>query len=222
MADVKRLLIVDDDPLVRKSYLSFFDKQEWITVAAEARNGLEAVEAYARNLPDLVVMDMQMPVMNGAEACGEICRRWPDACVVMMTAFAEQDLVVAALQAGAAGYLQKDVGGRGLLAGLRQALAGDLPLSGEVRRELVSKVVSSRPPDAPESVHLTEREIDVLRWLAEGMTNGEIAEKLYVSESSVKQYMLAIGTKIGVRSRTGILIRAIRMRIINPFDEQAV
>lgn len=219
MSAVHRVLVVDDDPLVRTSYRSFLSRQEAFEICAEATHGEEGVAAFAEHQPDLVLMDMQMPVLDGVEATREICRRWPDACVVVMTAFVNDDFVVSALEAGAAGYLQKDVGGQGLLIGLRQALAGEMPLSGSVRRELVQRVVDERPRvQAVEEVGLTPRETELLGWLAQGMANQEIAGHMYVSEGSVKQYLLNIGRKLGARSRTGILIRAIQVQVVDPYN----
>src|SRR5215210_5274178 len=184
MDDPARVLVVDDDPLVREAYRAFFGHQGDFVVCGEACNGAEGVEAYRTERPDVVLMDLQMPVMSGLDATRRICTGWPDACVVAMTTFSTSDYVVAALRAGASGYLLKDVGGPGLLEGLRQALAGEMPLSSVVRRELVG-------------------------WLAQGLTNAEIGAQMYVSEGSVKQYLLQVGRKLGVKSRTGILIRSV-------------
>jgi DNA-binding NarL/FixJ family response regulator len=218
MSSPHSLLIADDDPVVREAYRSFFAQQAEFTVVGEARNGAEVIEAYARLLPDVVLMDLQMPGVSGIDATGQLCARWPKACVVAMTTFGTSEYVVAALRAGASGYLLKDVGGPGLLAGLRQALAGDMPLSSSVRRELVSAVVQDRPPllnDGPQ-VALTPREHELLGWLAQGLTNQEIGAQMYVSEGSVKQYLLHIGRKLDVKSRTGILIRAVQLDLVDP------
>ena len=135
-----------------------------------------------------------------------------------MTTFGTSEYVVAALRAGASGYLLKDVGGQALLAGLRQALAGDMPLSSSVRRELVSSVVEERPmaPAEVADVGLTPREHELLGWLAQGLTNHQIGSQMYVSEGSVKQYLLHISRKLGVKSRTGILVRAIQLNVVDP------
>lgn len=218
MSETHRILITDDDPLVREAYRAFFSHQTEFTVCGEARNGAEGVEAYATLLPDIVLMDLQMPVVSGIDATRQICERWPDACVVAMTTFGTSEYVVAALRAGASGYLLKDVGGPGLLAALRQALAGDMPLSGSVRRELVSSVVEDRPKSTADlaDVGLTPREQELLGWLAQGLSNHQIGAQMYVSEGSVKQYLLQIGRKLGVKSRTGILVRAIQVNAVDP------
>ena len=218
MSEPHRVLVIDDDPLVREAYQAFFSHQEEFAVCGEARNGAEGVTAYASLQPDVVLMDLQMPVLSGIDATRQICDRWPEACVVAMTTFGTSEYVVAALRAGASGYLLKDVGGPALLAALRQALAGDMPLSSPVRRELVSSVVQDRSPDpgGPVDVGLTPREHELLGWLAQGLNNQQIGAQMYVSEGSVKQYLLHIGRKLGVKSRTGILVRAIQVNAVDP------
>ncbi len=223
MTDPHRILVVDDDPVVRDAYRTFFGQLGEYEIAGEARNGAEGVEAYATLVPDLVLMDLQMPGISGIEATRQICARWPDACVVAMTTFGTSEYVVAALRAGASGYLLKDVGGPALVAALRQALAGDMPLSSAVRRELVSSVVEDRPvaQEVPD-IGLTPRELELLGWLAQGLTNHQIGAQMYVSEGSVKQYLLQIGRKLDVRSRTGILIRAVQLNLVDPHALPAV
>ena len=215
-----RLLVVDDDPMVRDAYRSFFADQADFVLCGEAVNGSEGVAAYAELRPDVVLMDLQMPVLSGIGAIQQICDRWPDACVVAMTTFGTQEYVTAALRAGASGYLLKDVGGLALLAGLRQAVAGDMPLSAAVRRELVASVVAEAPAGAPgqPDVALTPRELELLRWLAQGLTNSQIGAQMYLSVGSVKQYLSHIGTKLAVKSRTGILIRAVQLGLVDPRD----
>ena len=218
MSEPHRILVIDDDSVVRSAYRAFFAGQTEFAVCGEAENGAEGVQAYATLQPDLVLMDLQMPVLNGIGATEQICRRWPTACVVAMTTFGSNEYVVAALRAGAAGYLLKDVGGPGLLAGLRQALAGEMPLSAAVRRELVASVVDAEPspPPDPAEVTLTAKEGEVLGRLAQGLTNAQIAAQLYVSEGSVKQYLVQLGKKLGITSRTGILVRAIQLGLVDP------
>lgn len=215
MPEPTRLLVTDDDRGVREAYRAFFAPQAEFTICGEAATGIEGVEAYGCLLPDLVLMDMQMPILNGIEATRQICQRWPDACVVAMTTFGTSDYVVAALRAGASGYLLKDVGGPGLLAGLRQALAGEMPLSAAVRQELVASVVEAVPVQ-PSEPGLTPRESELLIWLAQGLTNQQIGAQMFLSEGSVKQYLTQIGRKLGIKSRTGILIRSIQLGLVDP------
>ena len=214
-----RLLAVDDDPMVREAYRSFFADQTGVVLCGEAVNGSEGVTAFEKLRPDVVLMDLQMPVLSGIEAIAQICGRWSDACVVAMTTFGTQEYVIAALRAGASGYLLKDVGGPALLGGLRAAVAGEMPLSGAIRRELVASVVADAPsgPAVP-AVALTPRERELLGWLAQGLTNAQIGAQMYLSVGSVKQYLSHIGTKLDAKSRTGILIRAVQLKLVDPAD----
>lgn len=214
---LRRVLVADDDAMVRDAYRAFFARQSEFELTAEARNGVEAIEAYEKVLPDLVLMDLQMPVMTGVEAIGELCRRWPDAKVVALTTFGSLDYIVAALRAGASGYMVKDAGGPALLAGMRQALAGEMPLSASVRHELVGAMLQTAPPPAPvDAPELTPRERELLECLAQGFSNQQISKQMFVSEGSVKQYLAHIGTKLKVSSRTQILVKAIQLNLIDP------
>ncbi|QIK72332.1 response regulator transcription factor [Propioniciclava coleopterorum] len=212
-----RVLIADDDVLVRDAYRAFFAARGEFTLVGEARNGTEAVECYATLEPDIVLMDLQMPGMSGIEATGAICAKRRDACVVALTTFGTREYIVAALRAGASGYLLKDAGADNLLAGMHQALRGDMPLSSAVRRQLVATVTSEESSPRPSAdVGLTPREHELLQWLTKGMTNYQIARQMYVSEGSVKQYLAHIGDKLGVKSRTQILVRAIQLGLVDP------
>lgn len=213
-----RVLIVDDDPLVREAYRGFLRSHPDFELVGEARDGREGVEAYDTLQPDIVLMDLQMPEKSGIEATKEICTTWPGACVVALTTFGTNEYVVAALRAGAAGYLLKDATARSLASSMHQALAGEMPLASSVRRELVSSIVADREalPLAPPDVGLTIREKELLTWLAQGLTNHQIGAKMYVSEGSVKQYLSHINDKLGVKSRTQVLVKAIQLNLIDP------
>lgn len=216
MTPPHRVLVVDDDALVREAYRAFFLKVTDFGLVGEARSGAEGVESYDTLRPDLVLMDLQMPGMSGIEATMEICRRWPGACVVALTTFGTREYIVAALRAGASGYLLKDSGGQALLAGMRQAINGDMPLSATVRRELVDALLADpaalRPHVDP---GLTPRENELLQWLARGLTNHQIGSRMYLSEGSVKQYLTRIGDKLAARSRTQILVKAIQLNLVD-------
>lgn len=211
------VLVVDDDAFVREAFRAFFMHQNTFRQVGEARDGLEGIDAYSRLRPDVVLMDLQMPTMSGIDATAEITAHFPDACVVALTTFGGAEYVVPALRAGASGYLLKDSGAAAVMNGLRAAVNGEMPLSPSVRRELVGAVknesrVRTPAPDIP----VTQREQELLEWLAYGMTNAEIAAKMYVSEGSVKQYLGHIGDKLGVKSRTQILVRAIQLDLVDP------
>lgn len=218
-----RVLIADDDALVREAYRAFFSSHPDFRLVGEARHGAEAVDAYQVTHPDIVLMDLQMPGTSGIEATARICSAHSDACIVALTTFGTRDYIVAALKAGASGYLLKDTGADNLLAGMHQALRGDMPLSSSVRRQLVSSLTSDDfTATTPVDVGLTPRETELLQWLTQGMTNLQIARQMYVSEGSVKQYLGHIGDKLGVKSRTQILVRAIQLNIVDPHAAPAL
>lgn len=215
--EATRVLVVDDDALVREAYRSFFRKATDLILVGEARDGGEAIDAYATLRPDVVLMDLQMPRCSGVEATARICSQWTDACIVALTTFGTREYIVAALRAGASGYLLKDTGAQNLLAGIRQALRGDMPMSSSVRRQLVESVKSDVPMNQePVDIGLTPRETELLGWLAQGLTNYQIGREMFVSEGSVKQYLAHVGDKMGLKSRTQILVKAIQLRIVDP------
>lgn len=208
-----RLLVVDDDPAVRAAYRAMFEPHPELTLVGELADGADAVAGYERLRPDVVLMDLQLPRISGVEATRALCGRWPDAVVVVMTTFSSREHVVAALRAGASGYLVKGVAVGGLVVALRQAIAGDMPLSAAVRRELVASLGTGQPVRGHT---LTAREVELVGRLAHGLSNAQIARRMHLSEGSVKQYVARIGDKLGVRARTQILIRAIQLGIVDP------
>lgn len=211
-----RVLVVDDDASVREAYRSLFAHRPGVELVGEARDGVEGVEAYGRLRPDLVLMDLQMPRCSGIDATRQICERWPDACVVAMTTFGTREYVIAALRAGAAGYLLKDASQTEFFAALKQAMAGEMPLSAVVRRQLVASVATSEPVPAAPELHLTPREKELVEWVAHGLTNQQIARRMHLSEGSVKQYLSRVLGKFGVASRTQVLVRAIQLGVVDP------
>lgn len=216
MNTARRILVVDDDPVVREAYRTFFSRHNDYEVVGEARDGKEAVAAYRRLRPSVVLMDLQMPEKSGVEATRDICREWPKACIVALTTFGTREYIVAALRAGASGYLLKDAGGPALLTGIDQAIEGDMPLSAAVRKELVSNVKDvPEAPSVPADPGLAPREKELLRWLAQGLTNQQIGTKMFVSEGTIKQYLSHIGDKMGLKSRTQILVRAIQLGVVD-------
>ncbi|MDF1487179.1 response regulator [Tessaracoccus caeni] len=209
-----RVLVVDDDEQIREAYRRIFERHPEAELVGEVPDGAFAADAYAKHCPDVVLMDLQMPQVSGIDATRQIIARWPDAVVVAMTTFGGREYVVGALRAGASGYLLKDAGAERMVMALSQALAGEMPLSASVRRELVSTVVADEA--APAEHDLAPREHELVRWLAHGLTNAQIATRMHLSEGSVKQYVARIGTKLGVVSRTQILVRSIQLGIVDP------
>ena len=211
-----RVLVADDAPDVRAAYRAFFAAQPDFDLVGAARTGTEASEQYSALTPDVVLMDLQMPRVSGIDATKAICAEHPDACIVAMTTFGTREYVVAALKAGAAGYLLKDAGGVALRSALLQALSGNMPLSAAVRRELVASVVDDSTHPSAQAHGLAPREIELVGWLGHGLTNNQIATRMHVSEGTVKQYISRIGDKLGVNSRTQLLVRSIQLGIIDP------
>lgn len=211
-----RVLVVDDDQAARRAYREVLDASDDFQVAGEAVDGSQAVEAYEACHPHVVLMDLQMPRMSGVAATRALCERWPDACVVAVTTFGGREHVVAALHAGASGYLVKGITSAQLQAALHQALAGEMPLSSMYRRGLVQAVVADASAGQPAAHGLTAREVELVTWLAHGLTNRQIAARMQLSEGSVKQYVARASDKLGVVSRTQLLVRTIQLGIVDP------
>ncbi|MEA5153549.1 response regulator transcription factor [Raineyella sp.] len=216
-----RILVVDDEAVVRDAYRHLFGDVEDYEVVAEASDGREAVARYEEARPDVVLMDLKMPRMSGVEAMTEIGRQHPDACMVAVTSFASLDYVVPALRAGAAGYLVKDAAAEDLIDGVRQALADEMPLSPRISRAL-ARSIAEAPPEPPRPkaslapfASPTAREQEVLDHLAEGLSNRDIAAMMCISEAAVKAHLRHLGDKLGVRSRTQILVLAYRHGLVS-------
>ncbi|MFV0407535.1 MAG: response regulator [Propioniciclava sp.] len=213
-----RVLVVDDDAVVRDAYRMFFAAEDRFTLVGESPGGQAGVEDYRHLRPDIVLMDLNMPDLSGIEATREITADDCRACVVAMTTFTAREYVVAALEAGAAGYLVKGISASQLAAGLLQAAAGDMPLSAMVRRELVATVTRSIKGPVPDGSNtLPPRELELVHLLAAGLTNRQIARRMHLSEGTIKQYVARVADKLQASSRTQILIRAIQAGLVDPF-----
>ncbi len=209
-----RLLIVDDHPVVRTGLRHLFETEPGFEVAGEAADGVAAVELAARECPDLVLIDLQMPVMDGVEAIRRI-RSLPGAPpALVLTTYDSDAQILAAVEAGAAGYLLKDAPRETLFAAARSAVAGGSPLAPAVAARLLQRVGTARrvSPDRPEP--LTARELDVVRLVARGASNKEIARDLRVSEATVKTHLLHIFEKLGVADRTSAVTTALERGLI--------
>ena len=205
-----RVLLVDDHPMVRRGLAAFLKAFDDLELAGEAGSGQSAIELCATVKPDVILMDMVMPDMNGAAATRAIRQQFPAVQVIALTSFKEEELVKSALEAGAIGYLLKDVSAEDLVNAIRAASAGRATLSPEAAQALVH--AASRPP-AP-AYDLTEREQTVLALMVEGLNNTQIAGRLTVSPSTVKSHVSNILSKLGVASRTEAVTLALRHRIV--------
>jgi NarL family two-component system response regulator LiaR len=190
-------MIVDDHGMVRKGLVAYLEDEPGLELAGEAGDGLEAVRLCEQTRPDVILMDLVMPEMGGAEATRLIRGRWPEVQVIALTSFQEEDLVKDVLRAGAISYLLKNVSGSDLVGTIRAAHAGRSTLAPEAVEALLQPAVSE-----PSRVYeLTPRERDVLALLVEGLTNAEIAGRLGVSRSTVKVHVSNILSKLDVSSR---------------------
>jgi two-component system, NarL family, response regulator LiaR len=206
-----RVMLVDDHTMVRRGLATFLKAFDDLELAGEAENGQAAIQLCAKLLPDVVLMDMVMPNMNGVTATRTIRQQFPSVQVIALTSFKEEQLVKSALEAGAIGYLLKDVSADELVRAIRSAHAGRATLSPEAAQALVH--AASQPP-AP-GYDLTEREREVLALMIEGLNNTQIAGKLTVSSSTIKSHVSNILSKLGVASRTEAVTLALRNRIIS-------
>lgn len=204
-----RVLITDDHSVVRQGLRMFLSLDEEIDIVGEAENGAEALRLAHELAPDVVLMDLLMPVMDGITAIGEIRRELPDVEVLALTSVLEDASVVAAVRAGAIGYLLKNTEAEELRRAIRAAANGQVQLSPEAAARLMREV---RTPDAPEA--LTERELDVLRLLAQGKANKEIASDLGIGEKTVKTHVSNILAKLNVQSRTQAALHATRLGLV--------
>lgn len=214
-----RVLVVDDQELVRSGFCVILDAADGITVVGEAANGAAAVSQAAAHQPDVVLMDIRMPGMDGLEAARLITGTAPAPKVVMLTTFDLDDYVYEALRAGASGFLLKDSPRHDLIAAIRAAAAGDALLSPSVTRRLI-EAFARRPPETTPSparlATLTARERDVLLLLARGRSNAEIATALFVSEATVKTHVGNLLAKLGLRDRVQAVILAYETGLVVP------
>ena len=201
-----RVLLVDDQQMIRAGLRMLCDAQPDLEVVGEAGDGREAVTLAGRLAPDVVVMDLRMPGVDGITATGRILAERPATRVLVLTTFGDDDHLYPALTAGATGFLLKDAPPDELLDGIRRAAAGDSPFSQDVLRRLVARAVSARP-EAPKTVAgLTDRERDVLALVAEGLSNTEIAERLHIGVTTVKTHITSLMTKTGAPNRVRLAL----------------
>jgi len=214
-----RVVIADDQALVRAGFRMIL-KGDGIDVVAEATNGLEAVDAVRRTRPDVVLMDIRMPELDGLEATRRILTgAAAEPSIIMLTTFDLDQYVYAALTAGASGFLVKDVSPEHLVAAVRLVRTGDALLAPAITRRLVERFArrDTGTPGIPRNLRtLTARELEVLRLLAEGLNNAELADRLTVSEATVKTHVAHILAKLGLRDRVQAVVLAYQSGLMNP------
>jgi DNA-binding NarL/FixJ family response regulator len=215
-----RVLLVDDHAVVRQGLRTFLELQDDsdalpIAVVGEAANGREAIEQARSSQPDIVLLDLMMPEMNGLEATPRILEACPTARVLILTSFGEEESVIPALRAGAQGYLLKDIAPDELVRAVREAYRGRVQLHPEVAKKLVSAVTAREEPTVAKPKasgleDLTEREIEVLRQIAAGKSNREIADEMVISEKTVKTHVSNLLSKLHLEDRTQAAIYALK------------
>ncbi len=205
-----QILLVDDHTVVRQGLRMFLSLDAELEVIGEAADGLEAIEQAHRLQPDVVLMDLLMPRMDGIAATAVIRRELPDTEVIALTSVLEDEKVIGAIRAGAIGYLLKDTQADELCRAIKAAAAGQVQLSPQAAARLMREV---RAPESPEP--LTDRETEVLRLLAQGMSNKEIAQTLTIGEKTVKTHVSNILSKLNVPSRTQAALYAVRIGLVN-------
>lgn len=204
-----RVLVVDDHIIVRRGIRALLATEEGIEVAGEAEDGEKALERIRALRPDVILLDLLMPRMDGIEVTERVMAENPEARILVLTSFAADDKVFPAIKAGALGYLLKDTGPEALVRAIRQVHQGESSLSPAIARKVLQEL--SRPSDRPPTAEpLTEREMEVLQVVARGMSNQEIAEELVISEATVRTHVSNILGKLHLASRTQAALYALR------------
>jgi len=218
MSDSIRLLIVDDQRLMREGLRTLLELEGGFEIVGEGTNGQAALDAYAELKPDVVLMDIRMPGMDGVEATRRLCARWPDARVIILTTFDDDANVFEGLRAGAVGYLLKDLSGQELANAVRTVYKGGALIEPTVAKRVMAEFARLHPParsidnGLPEP--LSERELEILKLISNGLSNREIGNKLGLSEGTVKNYVTNVLQKIGVRDRTQAALRGRELGLI--------
>jgi NarL family two-component system response regulator LiaR len=210
MADPIKVLLVDDHAVVRSGLGAVLMTNDDMILVGEASNGQEAVTFCEKNQPDVILMDLMMPVMDGVAATTVIRQRWPQINVIALTSFKEKEMVEGALKAGAMSYLLKNVSASELVTAIRGAVSGQARLSPEAAQVLIQDI---KAPPAP-VYDLTDREMEILNLMVEGLPNTGIADRLVVSQSTVKFHVSNVLSKLGVTSRTEAVALALKQKLV--------
>jgi NarL family two-component system response regulator LiaR len=209
-----RLLIVDDHPALRYGLVALFQHEPDFEVVAEASNGIEAVEKARSMNPDVILMDLGLPKKNGLEAIKEIIQFNPESRIIIFTSSSDGDKILAAIKAGAIGYLVKDNSPQEIFYAIRNAQQGKPTLSARTELSLFHQIQNNKPISHPMET-LTARELEILRWLANGLTNADIANKAFVSEGTVRSHVSNLINKLGLENRAQAVIYAVRNGLVD-------
>lgn len=212
-----RVLIADDQTMVRSGLRLILEAESDIVVSAEAGDGEEAVRLASREGPDVVLMDVRMPRMDGLEATSQITQNSPETKVIVLTTFDVDDYVYGALRAGASGFLLKDAGGDQLVEAIRVVASGEALIAPSITKRLIAEFAGRPESQEVKGLEeLTDREVEVLKQVARGLSNAEIAEELFVSETTVKTHVSHILTKLHLRDRVQAVVAAYESGLIKP------
>jgi NarL family two-component system response regulator LiaR len=209
-----RVLLVDDHAVVRQGLKAFLATEPAIEVIGEAANGREAIEQVERLQPDVVLMDLVMPQLDGIGATAAIKQSWPEVDVIAMTSFIEDEKVFGAMRAGATGYVLKDADPDDIVHAIQSAAAGQVHLDPRVARRLMEELHPTKPKPAANQEALSEREVEVLRLVARGYSNQMIADELVISPKTAKTHVSNILSKLGLASRTQAAVYALREGLV--------
>jgi len=214
MPETIRILIVDDHAIVREGQRALIDSEPGMSVAGEGKDGFEAVEMAQKLKPDVILLDLQMPRKDGIEAIEEIKTENPEARIMVLTSFAEEEKIYAAIKAGAMGYLLKDSSPQEILTAIRQVYQGEMSMHPSIANKLIRELQRAShlsPTEDP----LTSREVEVLKLIAQGLPNQEIAEKLVISERTVRTHVTNILSKLHLANRTQAALYALREGMVD-------
>ncbi|MBN1430229.1 MAG: response regulator transcription factor [Anaerolineae bacterium] len=211
-----KLLICDDQYVVREGLKAIFETDTGLQVVGTAADGAEALELIPQLQPDLVLMDLKMPIMNGVQATRHIRQKYPDVKILVLTTYDADEWVFDAIRSGAAGYLLKDTQREALVAAIKDTMAGKTPVDSAVAGKLFAQVIQGTPgPHSALVDALTDREKDILRLVGAGLSNADIAARLYLSEGTVRNYVSSILDKLGVADRTQAAVLALRCGLVD-------
>jgi NarL family two-component system response regulator LiaR len=219
MSEMIRILVVDDHIVVRRGLIAMLETEPGIQIVGEAANGVEAVEQARKLIPDVILMDLVMPVMDGIEATRQIKQEMPSVNILVLTSFSTNDKVIPSLNAGAIGYLLKDSTPDDLVRAIHQVSQGEGALPPAVTRQILAQLQAPiKSPDQSAEEDLTERETEVLKLMAHGYSNAEIARLMVVSNATVYTHVSRILSKLNVSSRTQAALYALKKKLVTLDD----
>ncbi len=219
MSKIIRILLADDHNLLRQGIAQMLSLQPDMTVVAQAQNGVEALELVAEHKPDVALMDINMPEMDGVAATKEITTRFPETQVLILTMYRRDDYVFDAIKAGANGYLLKEVGLDELLASVRAVARGEAVISPAIAGRVLLELRTPSQKDAPEPEPIPERDAEILQLLAQGMSNQDIADRLFLSEKTIRNRLSLIFKRLHLKNRTEAALYAIKRGFAPPDED---